>query len=76
MIDCPEWPTGEVEANSWLVAAAPELLDTMRFVRQTVHQAHHDGPIEECRMNTCAAMHDVIRKAEGCAQSSIFPVRT
>lgn len=29
--------------------------DTLRFMRQTIHQAGHDGPMEDCPRNTCQA---------------------
>lgn len=57
----------EQRANAVLIAAAPEMLSALRFVRQAVHQAHHDGPIEGCPRNTCAEMDRVIRRAEGLA---------
>ena len=28
--------------------------EALRWLRQTVHQAHHEGAINECRKNTCA----------------------
>lgn len=33
-----------------------ELKDTLKFVRQSIHQAHHDGGIETCRKVTCDAI--------------------
>lgn len=33
---------------------------TLRFVRQTVHQAHHEGEILTCGVNTCRAATDVL----------------
>jgi hypothetical protein len=30
--------------------------ETLVFVRQTIHQAHHEGPIEACPKNTCDAI--------------------
>lgn len=53
------------QANARLIVAAPEMLDALRFTRQTVHQAHHDGPIDECPKNTCAHLSQIIAKAEG-----------
>lgn len=35
-----------------------EANDLIRWVAQTVHQAHHEGPLEECKKNTCAAAVD------------------
>lgn len=54
-------------ANAQLIAAAPEMLDTLKWVAQTVHQAHHDGPLETCPKNTCSAAVATIAKAEGQA---------
>lgn len=39
------------EARAELTA----LLKTISWVRQTVHQAHHQGEIESCSINTCKA---------------------
>lgn len=36
------------------------LRDQLRFVRQTVHQAHHDGPIAGCTKTTCRAVADAL----------------
>jgi hypothetical protein len=48
-----------------LDAAREEILRLraeLHFVRQTVHQAHHEGPVESCPKNTC----DAVAKALGC----------
>ena len=37
-----------------------ELEATLKWVRQTVHQAHHEGEIETCRKNTCDAVTKTI----------------
>jgi hypothetical protein len=43
-----------------------ELLKTLKFVSQTVHQAHHEGPIGECKKATCrAAVVALAKAAEG-----------
>ena len=34
------------------------------WLRQTVHQAHHDGDFYECRKNTCDAIVKVIAAIE------------
>lgn len=39
-------------------------LATLRWMAQTVHQAHHEGAIETCGKNTCMAARDTIAKAE------------
>lgn len=30
-----------------------ELKEALKWLAQTVHQAHHEGKIEECPKNTC-----------------------
>ncbi len=37
-------------------ASEAELQDCLRFVRQAVHQAHHEGQIESCGKSTCMAI--------------------
>lgn len=56
---------GEIRANADLIANAPGLLETMEWIAQTVHQAHHDGLIDECRKNTCTASRVAAGKARG-----------
>jgi hypothetical protein len=41
-----------------------ELIDQVRWLRQTVHQAHHEGPIEECKKSTCTSARDMLTQAE------------
>lgn len=38
------------------ISYGKEGADLLRFVRQTVHQAHHNGPIEACSINSCVAI--------------------
>ncbi len=33
-----------------------ELRDMLRWVRQTIHQAHHEGQIESCGASSCMAI--------------------
>lgn len=42
---------------------AAEMYSTLKFIRQVVHQAHHDGPIESCTINSCAAATAALAKA-------------
>jgi hypothetical protein len=37
-------------------AGIAESREFMRWVRQTVHQAYHEGTIEECPKNLCKAI--------------------
>lgn len=46
-------------------AELTELLETIRWVRQAVHQAHHQGEIEGCPTNTCDAARQALAKAGG-----------
>ena len=55
----------EVFAIRDLIAAAPEMLEALRWTQQTVHQAHHDGDMSKCEKNTCLHIRGVISKAEG-----------
>lgn len=41
-----------------------ELVDQVKWLRQTIHQAHHEGPIETCRKSTCTAATGLITQAE------------
>ena len=45
-----------------------EMRQVLAFVRQTVHQAHHEGSIEACEKNTCdAATRALLAKREAPA---------
>lgn len=50
-------------------SAVPEMEPALRWIRQTVHQAYHQGSVEECGKNTCsyitALLAKVITRAEG-----------
>lgn len=38
--------------ENWKLKEAAELI---RWLAQTLHQAHHEGPIDRCPRNTCRA---------------------
>lgn len=59
------FPHSGNEANARLIAAAPEMLKALRWTRQTIHQAYHEGDVEQCGKNTCMHLTEVINKAEG-----------
>lgn len=64
------WPTpdrseAETEANGRLIAAAPKLLETIDWLAQTYHRAHHEGDPFTCEKNTCKAARDLIAEATG-----------
>jgi hypothetical protein len=43
-----------------------ELLETIRWMAQTIHQAHHQehpGTFMDCQKNTCDAARQMIEKA-------------
>ena len=42
-----------------------QLRETLRWVREAVHQAHHEGAIEECPKNTCDAVRQALAKGGG-----------
>jgi hypothetical protein len=46
------------------LAQVAELREALRWVHQTVHQAHHDGPIDGCRKNTCGAVVRALAETE------------
>lgn len=39
-----------------------KLLQDIKWIGQTVHQAHHDGSIEHCRKNICTFVAQLLRK--------------
>jgi len=49
----------EVAACREAIQAADALAKDFEWVKQTVHRAHHEGPLEGCKKNTC----DAARKA-------------
>jgi hypothetical protein len=50
-----------VEAHG-LRAQVALLKGALRFVRQTVHQAHHEGDIKGCAKNTCRAITQALEE--------------
>ncbi len=50
-----ECPVEEAEANAQLIAAAPELLDALKYARRFLNQKDHDTKY----------IDDIIQKAEG-----------
>lgn len=34
----------------------------VHWIQQTVHRSHHDGPLDECKINTCDAALKLIGK--------------
>jgi hypothetical protein len=55
------------KATAQLLAAAPELLLVVDWMRQTYHRAHHQGDLDACEKSTCRAAIEVIAKAGGIA---------
>lgn len=54
--------------DAHLIAAAPELLETVHLMAQTIHQAYHldaPGTFEACDRNTCDVARAAIKKAKG-----------
>ncbi len=45
------WQRSRDAANDTIAG----LKETIDFLRQTYHRAHHDGPLNACRNNTCDA---------------------
>ena len=59
---------GDPEADARLIAAAPDLFETVRWMAQTIHQAYHSdhpGTFETCGKNTCDAATQALKKARG-----------
>jgi hypothetical protein len=42
-------------------ARVAKLCDALDWVRQTVHRAHHSGPLETCETNTCGAAREAMK---------------
>lgn len=38
-----------------------QLRKDIDWMRQTVHRAHHDGPLDQCRKNTCAYALQILK---------------
>jgi hypothetical protein len=54
-------------AQGHIVALEAEIAERdvlIRWLTQTVHQAHHDGPIEQCPKTTCSAIRAALRERE------------
>lgn len=47
-----------------LLGRVDNLTDTVKWMAQTIHQAHHEGPIEDCPKNTCGAAMKALGKKE------------
>lgn len=54
---------GDVE-HCLLHASVYDLRETIRHMRQTIHQAHHEGPIEGCPKTSCAAAARVLMEVK------------
>jgi hypothetical protein len=39
-----------------------DLCEALRWMAQTVHQAHHDGPLDVCPVNTCRHAREAVAK--------------
>ena len=57
-----------VNQHAALLAAKAELVETIRWVAQTVHQGNHadqPGTFRECPKSTCNAAKQAIARAQG-----------
>lgn len=43
------------EERDVLKKRVEELERDIDWMRQTIHRAHHEGPLDECKKNTCDA---------------------
>lgn len=55
----------ETERADRAVGLHIEAQRELRWVGHTVHQAHHQGEIEACSMNTCDAARQALAKGGG-----------
>lgn len=60
LCDDPEHEEALEELGELRHSVIPKLLGTIRFIAQTVHQAHHEGPQETCPKSTCDAARTVL----------------
>ena len=55
-----------INSHDKLVEAVRVLRENLRWVAQTVHQAHHEtGTYQTCSKNTCDAVNQVLTQTEG-----------
>jgi len=52
----------EAERDGELVGQHAMLREAVRWLAQTVHQAHHEGHIDECPKSTCQHAVDVLKR--------------
>lgn len=52
-------------ANTRLIAAAPEMLATMRWLIEAIHRTQHNGTLKYCLAEICLVAKDMIARAEG-----------
>jgi hypothetical protein len=45
------------------VPSREQLVETMRRVRQTIHQAHHEGALDDCSVGICQHIEHVAAAA-------------
>lgn len=47
-----------IDPQDWILIPKKEVTkyrDTIDWMRQTIHRAYHEGPLEDCRHHTCDA---------------------
>lgn len=68
-VDKEEWERlrAKVErlqsAERLACSAAKDFADTIRFIRESVHRAHHDGPMAVCPASTCSEARKALGEA-------------
>jgi len=58
------WSSDQERADAQLIAAAPDMLEALIHVRQTIHQAYHEESFgETCSKAMCKDLTKIITKA-------------
>jgi len=61
-VDSGDFGPGDEIAPIKMVVGDEKLVDVLDWFRQTVHRAHHEGPLDECPRNTCDAAIKVLAR--------------
>lgn len=50
------------------------LRESLKWLRQTIHQSHHQGPIEDCKMNTCSHVGELLATCDAAEANAASDV--